>query len=132
MHLLRRSAVLAVLFVASSCRNDVQPDQIRLNGSYVLESVTGNGPATGTLLFMTSGRVIRTVRYRLPDGSLSAEYVAVGTFRGSTNAIDFELRENGGSSPYVWSVSGLGEGNAIILRYPDPADGFITERYVPQ
>src|SRR3954464_10275111 len=98
MHLLRRSVVVAIFFIAASCRNDVQPDQIRLNGSYLLEAVTGNGPATGNLLFMTSGRVTRTVRYRLPDGSLSAEYVAVGRFRGNTNAIDFELRENGGNS----------------------------------
>jgi hypothetical protein len=133
MYLVRRSAMLAVVCIAASCRNDVQPDQVRLNGTYALESVTGNGPATGSLLFMASGLVIRTVHYRLSDGSLSAEYVAVGTFRGSTNAIDFKLRENGGSSSYVWSVSGsVEEGGVVVLRYPDPADGWIAERYRPQ
>ena len=130
MKLSRWSAVLTIAAALVACRNDVQPEQVRIPANYTLESVEGRGPAVGSLSFLATGQVIRRVRYTLPDGNLSPEYVAVGTFRGSgTNAIDFYLRENGGASSYVWSVSGSIEGTLMVLRYPDPADGWITERY---
>jgi hypothetical protein len=132
MNLFRWSAVLAIASAAVSCRNDVQPDQ-SIRGNYVLDSVTGRGPATGSLSFVVTGQVIRKVRYTQADGSLSAEYVAIGTFSNSgTNAIEFNLRENGGSSPYVWTVSGMMDQGMLSLRYPDPADGWIIERYRPE
>jgi len=131
MNLVRWSAVLAIASVVVSCRNDVQPDQ-SIRGNYVLDSVTGRGPATGSLSFV-AGKVIRRVRYTQPDGSLSGEYVAIGTFSNSgTNTIEFNLRENGGSSPYVWTVSGMMDQGLLSLRYPDPADGWIIERYRPE
>jgi hypothetical protein len=133
MYLVRWSAVLALGFLAASCRNDVQPDQPRLNGTYVLGSVTGNGPATGSFSFMVSGQVVRKVRYRNADGSLSNEYVAVGTYRGQTSAIDFSLRDDSGRSPYAWTAFGSMEpGPALVLRYPDGADGWVTEHYIPE
>jgi hypothetical protein len=132
MHLVRWS-VLALGFVATSCRNDLQPDQPRLNGTYILDSVTGNGPATGSFSFMVSGQVVRKVRYRNGDGSLSKEYVAVGTHRGQTSAIDFSLRDDSGNSPYAWTAFGSMEpGPLLLLRYPAPADGWIYEYYRPE
>jgi hypothetical protein len=132
MNLVRWSAVLAIASVVVSCRNDVQPDQ-SIRGTYVLDSVTGRSPATGSLLFLATGQVIRRVRYTQPDGSLSGEYVAIGTFSNSgTNTIEFNLRENGGSSPYVWTLSGMMDQGMLSLRYPDPADGWIIERYRPE
>jgi len=132
MNLVRWSAVLAIASVLVSCRNDVQPDQ-SIRAVYILDSVTGRGPATGTLSFIVTGQVIRRVRYAQPDGSLSDESVAVGTFSNTgTNTIEFRLRENGGSSPYVWTVSGITEQGVISLRYPDPADGWVIERYRPE
>lgn len=130
MHMLRWSAVLALVLVAASCRNDVQPDQPRPNGTYILASVTGNGPASGTFVFIQSGQVVRRVRYRNGDGSLSNEYVAVGTFRGQTSAIDFSARDDSGRSPYAWTAFGSMEpGGLLVLRYPDPADGWVLESY---
>lgn len=109
MNLVRWSAALAIACVVVSCRNDVQPEQ-SIRGNYILDSVTGRGPATGSLSFVVTGQVIRKVRYFQPDGSLSGEYVAIGTFSNTgTNTIEFNLRENGGTSPYVWTVSGMTE-----------------------
>jgi hypothetical protein len=132
MSLVRWSAVLAIASVVVSCRNDVQPEQ-SVRGNYILDSVIGRGPSTGSLSFVVPGQVTRRVRYTQPDGSLSVEYVAIGTFSSSgANAIEFKLRENAGSSPYVWTVSGTMEQGVISLGYPDPADGWITERYRPE
>jgi hypothetical protein len=132
MNLVRWSAALAIASVVVSCRNDVQPEQ-SIRGNYILDSVTGRGPATGSLSFVVTGQVIWKVRYSQPDGSLSGEYVAIGTFSNTgTNTIEFNLRENGGTSPYVWTVSGMTEQGVISLRYPDPADGWIVERYRPE
>ena len=132
MNHIRLSAALAIASMVLSCRNDVQPEQL-VRGNYVLDSVTGRGPATGSLSFLVTGQVTRRVRYTQADGSLSAEYVAIGTFSSSgTSTIEFNLRENGGSSPYVWTVSGTMEQGLLTLRYPDPADGWIIERYRPE
>ena len=132
MNLARWSAVLAIASVLVSCRNDVQPDQ-SIRGVYILDSVSGRGPATGSLSFVVMGQVIRRVRYTQADGSLSDESVAIGTFSNTgTNTIEFNLRENGGSSPYLWTVSGMTEQGVISLRYPDPADGWVIERYRPE
>jgi hypothetical protein len=130
MTLFRWSSALSILAAVVACRNDVQPEQLRIPANYTLESVDGRGPTEGSLSFLATGQVIRRVRYTQPDGALSAEYVAVGTFIGSgTNGIQFNLRENGGASSYVWTVYGSTEGTLMVLRYPDPADGWITERY---
>jgi hypothetical protein len=132
MHLIRWSAACTLGFVVAACRNDVQPDHPRVNGTYVLESVTGNGPAIGSLSFMVSGQVVRKVRYRNADGSLSGEYVAVGTYHGQTSAIDFSLRDDSGRSPYAWTAFGSMEGTVFTLRYPDGADGWVYEYYQPE
>lgn len=130
MNLFRGSAALCIIATVVACRNDVQPEQLRIPANYTLESVDGRGPAEGSLSFLATGQVIRRVRYTQPDGTLSPDYVAVGTFRGAgTNAIEFNMRENGGTSSYVWTVYGSIEGTLMVLRYPDPADGWITERY---
>lgn len=132
MNRLRWSPAL-IIIASLACQNDVEPKQGRIAASYTLESVEGRGPAEGSLSFFATGQVIRSVRYTMPDGTLGPEYVALGTFRDTgTNAIDFYLRENGGTSSYVWTVSGSIEGDRMVLRYPHPADGWVTERYRPE
>jgi hypothetical protein len=130
MKLFRWSAVLAMLVVTISCRNDVQPDRLVAPGSYTLEAGTDGGPSIGTLFFLETGPVIRRIRYASPDGSQSAEYVTVGTFRVTgPNSIELSLRDVGSSATYVWTVTGTFEDGVITLGYPGPADGWIAERY---
>ncbi len=134
MNLLSRSVVLACAFASASCRNSVQPDQSSAVGAYVLDSVSGRGPVIGSMVLFAGSQVERKVRYRQPDGSLSSEYVALGTFRVTeTSSLEIGLHENGGTSPYVWKpVAALRDG-VLSLEYPDPADGpNIVEMYKRQ
>jgi hypothetical protein len=128
MNLLRRLSVIALVGFLASCQNPAGPTQ--LSGSYHLESVNGRGPATGVILFLPGGSVMRSVRYAQGDGSLSNAYVASGSYSvtGVSN-IELDLRDSGGKSSYVWKVSGLLADGLISLGYPDPADGWITESY---
>lgn len=137
MKTLSRSVVLACGFAAASCQNSLrpdrskQPDQTIAVGSYVLDSVSGRGPASGSMVLLLGGRAERRVRYRQADGSLSTEYVAIGTFRVTeAQNLEIGLRENGGASTYVWKpLSALRDG-VLSLEYGDPADGpNIIEMY---
>ena len=55
--------------------------------------------------------------------------MAIGTFTLTTDSIHFALREDGGKSAYVWRVHGSRTGDSFTIRYPAPADGWVTESY---
>jgi hypothetical protein len=131
MNLLSRSVVLACVLASASCRNALDSDQSSVVGSYVLDSVSGRGPTVGSMLLLPSGQVERKVRYRQPDGSLSNEYVALGTFHlTEASSLEIGLREDGGTSSYVWKPLAALRDGMLSLEYPDPADGpNIVERY---
>jgi hypothetical protein len=130
MKLPRLSPAIVLLSVLLSCQSVDEPRQSLALGSYLLESVSGRGPSLGTIVLLPGGQVGRSVRYARPDGTLSAEYVAVGTFRVNGDAtIEFSLRENGGASNYVWKVPATFKDGVLSLSYPDPADGWIVENY---
>ena len=103
-----------------------------INGTYVLESVSGRGPATGTLILTHQGYAERRVRFAERNGALSPEYLARGTAAvRSDNSIDLQLREmNGALKDHVWTPATRIVDGQIELRHPDPADGpDIVERY---
>jgi hypothetical protein len=129
MKLLSRLVVLAGVFAITSCQNSVQPDQSIAVGSYTLDSVSGDGPATGSLVLIPGGYADRRVRYRQGDGSLSPEYVTIGTFRVTdAQSLDIALRENG-NSVYVFKPTATLANRILSLGYPGPADGWIVEMY---
>jgi hypothetical protein len=131
MNLFGRFAALGLVFVSASCRNSAEPNQRLAVGAYFLESVSGRGPVAGSMLLIPGGQVERRVRYRQPDGSLSSDYIAVGTYRVTgTSDLEIGLRENGGTSTYVWKPLAKFSDGVLSLQYPDPADGpNIVERY---
>ena len=114
--------------LACSRGDGIAVGPVLTQGTYVLESVSGRGPASGTMHLSLYGAAERRVRYARPDG-LSEEYVARGTFRlGRGGAVTFQLRE--GESPYVWRPRATLSGEVLRLRHPDPADGpDIVESY---
>ena len=132
MKLLSRSVVLATVFAITSCQNSVQPDQSIAVGSYTLDSVSGDGPATGSLVLIPGGYADRRVRYRQCDGSLSPEYVTIATFHVTdAQSLDIALRENGNSA-YIFRPSATLTDGGLSLGYPGPADGWIVEMYKRQ
>jgi len=130
MKLFSQLVVLAFMFATVACRDPIQTDQSVAVGSYSLESVSGRGPATGSMALIPGGHAERRVRYRQPDGSLSSEYVAIGAFRVTeAQGVELSLHENGGSSPYVWKLTAILDDGVLSLGYPDGADGWIVETY---
>jgi hypothetical protein len=128
-----RFAIVAALVVTlagceSATRPTVNPGVVA--GSYVLESVTGRGPVSGTFALTADGVAERRVQYTLYGGALSSDFVALGTFTVRADSIEFALREDGGRSPYVWRPSGARAANGFSVVYGDPADGpSIVETY---
>ena len=98
---------------------------------YGLESTSGRGAASGTVVLSADGTAERRARYTQPGGGLSAENIARGTFQmGAGGTVDLQLREDGGRSSYVWRPRAVLIGAVLQLRYPDPADGpAIVESY---
>ena len=95
----------------------------------MLESVAGRGPASGSFVLTSDGQATRRVRYAVSQG-LSPEDVAVGTFALLPNdSIRFSLRENAGTSAYVWTVRGTRSAERFSIQYPDPGDGTVIETY---
>jgi hypothetical protein len=131
MHERRRfvlPAVLAFALVLTGCgdaTSSVLPPRF-VAGIYVLKSVTGRGPTAGSFALSANGAATRSVQY---TGTYAGTYVAVGTFSLVPGTIEFALREDNGQSPYEWKVRGEWSGHTFTLRYPDPADGWITETF---
>ncbi len=135
--MLRRFGTLAILaLVLSACERVVAagPPPSEVAGTYVMTTVSGRGPVTGSLSLSPFGDVVRRVRYRQRGGELSPEYIARGSFQvRADGTVDLRLREDDGRSPYEWRpLARLNEG-VFVLRHPDPADGpDIIETYERQ
>jgi hypothetical protein len=101
------------------------------SGTYVLESVTGRGPAAGTVLLTPTGQAVRRVRYAQAAAVLSPEWIARGTFSiAGSGVLDLRLREDDGRSTHVWRPSATLVHSVLRIRHPDPADGpDIVESY---
>ena len=115
----------AVLAFGTGCdgKSTTQPDAAA--GTYVLESVSGRGPAEGTFVLGADGAAQRYVRYA---GSSSLS-VMVGSWRIEAGEIVFGLQANP-INAYMWPVRGEWRGTGFTIRYPDPADGpDIVETY---
>jgi hypothetical protein len=115
----------AVLAISTGCDGEstTRPDAVA--GTYVLESVSGRGPAEGTFLLGSDGWAQRQVRYA---GNPNL-YVMVGTWQIAAGEIAFGLQENPVQA-YMWPVRGEWRGTGFTIRYPDPADGpDIVETY---
>jgi hypothetical protein len=114
-----------VLAIGTGCDSEstTRPDVVA--GTYVLESVSGRGPAEGTFLLGSDGWAQRQVRYA---GSSSLE-VMVGTWQVDDGEIAFALQYNPVNA-FMWPVRGEWRGGGFTIRYPDPADGpDIVETY---
>jgi hypothetical protein len=133
-HIRQPTLALAVTLASlGACRHDgsAGPSPLLAAGTYVLESTTGRGAASGTIVLSAAGTAERRVRYPLAGGGLSAESVARGTFRlRDDGTVDLRLSEGDGPSPYIWRpLTNLNAG-LLQLRHPDPADGpDIVESY---
>ena len=115
----------AVLAISTGCDGErtTRPDAVA--GTYVLESVSGRGPAEGTFLLGSDGWAQRQVRYA---GNPNL-YVMVGTWQIAAGEIAFGLQENPVQA-FMWPVRGEWRGTGFTIRYPDPADGpDIVETY---
>jgi hypothetical protein len=129
---LARAAFVAALMAATACHGDATgPGNSLVAGSYALASVSGRGPASGSLVLSPTGVAERRVRFTQVSGS--AEYVARGTYQVRPGGIiELALREDDGRSTYVWRPTAVFVDGRVELRYPDPADGpDIVERYQP-
>ena len=126
MPLTRRSIIplAAVVVALSACRGEgTGPSPAPLAGTYVLTSVRGSGPVTGSMTLSPTGDAERQVRYLLPSGALSSEYVAIGAYqRRADGTLDLRLREDPHSSSYWYPHAQLRFG-VLQLQYPAAADG---------
>ena len=125
----RRALVLGIALAACAPDPSVAPEKAA--GVYVLESVAGRGPSTGTITLSAKGGAERQVRYT-SLGSPFDQHL-VGSFRIDGDSIAFMLRPSDNPSEFVWPVTGQWLGSEFTITYPDPADGpDITERYRKQ
>jgi len=125
----RRALVLAVALAACSDKPTVAPEQAA--GVYVLESVTGRGPATGTFTLSADGRADRQAHFT-SQGSPFDQHL-IGSFRIEGDSIAFSLIPSDKPADFVWPVTGAWLGSEFTIQYADPADGpAIVERYRKQ
>ena len=110
-------------------------------GTYLPESVDGCAPGLearqcfprpswvvdGTMALAADGLVTRTVRYQFPSDASPVTLVATGTYFRVGNFVAFALRENVGAASHVWRPTAVLSDDALILRYPHPADGETVE-----
>src|SRR4051812_6444424 len=112
----RAFALAAVLTAA--CGDGTSPVlPPRPSGVYVLESVSGRGPASGTFTLTTDGHAERQVHYASPGSPMDQRYVGSFTVDGST--ITFNLVPAETPAAYVWPVSGQWLGSQFTIRYGD-------------
>jgi hypothetical protein len=99
-------------------------------GTYLLETVTGRGPISGSFVLTRFGGAERRVQYPAPPGTTASVLVAIGVFQVYADSIEFALREAGGTSQHLWRVRGERSAERFSIRHPDPADGpDIVETY---
>lgn len=110
------SLALAVAVACDDATAPLNPSQAA--GTYVLESVSGRGPVSGSFILNSDGTAERRVRYV----GQTAEDVHVGSFEIVTPDIVFSLHPLPPAA-YVWTLHGEWSGARFSIRYPDPADG---------
>jgi hypothetical protein len=115
-----------------ACTTATAPGGPTIDGTYVLQSVSGRGPASGTLRLTTSGYAERRVRFTEADGSLSREYLDRGTVVARADStLELELKAMDIMASEPWHPeSRLIDAATVELRHPDPDDGSdIVETY---
>ena len=129
---LLRTRLAPVLFAAlAACNPDPTVSPAQAAGTYVLESVSGRGPATGTITLKSNGSVDRQAHFTSQGSPFDQRLI--GTFRIDGDSIAFMLRPSESPSDFVWPVTGQWLGTEFTLQYPDPADGpDVVERYRKQ
>lgn len=126
--LLRASVALVLSVALTACADEPTVSPARAAGTFVLESVSGRGPSTGTITLTSDGRADRQAHFT-SQGSPFDQHL-VGSFRIDGDSIAFMLRPSESPSDFVWPVIGQWLGTEFTLQYPDPADGpAIVERY---
>jgi hypothetical protein len=135
-NLLRSRRALVLLAVAlaacsAACSNDPTVAPEKAAGVYVLESVAGRGPATGTFTLSANGAAERQAHFTSLGSPVDQHYI--GSFRIDGESIGFVLTPSAKPSDFFWPVSGQWLGTEFTIKYPDPADGpDIVERYRKQ
>ena len=125
----RRALLLAAALAACSDDPTVPPSQAA--GTYVLESVSGPGPSTGTFTLTADGRADRQARFTSQGSSVDQHLV--GSFRIDGGMIAFNLIPSGTSVNFFWPVTGQWLGTEFTITYADSAgSASITERYRKQ
>lgn len=95
-----------------------------IDGTYLLESASGAGPASGTLILTRQGYAERRVRFRMAGGSLSREYLARGTVTvRPDNTIDLELREMDLTATEMWNPEARLIDGGLEITHPASEDG---------
>src|SRR5689334_9202145 len=97
-----RALLLAVALAACSDDPTVAPEKAA--GVFVLESVTGRGPATGTFTLSANGGAERQAHYT-SLGSPFDQHL-IGSFRIDGDSIAFLLMPSDQPASYVWPVRG--------------------------
>lgn len=117
------------LLALGACRHDATAPALKdVAGEYVLESVSGRGPAEGTFTLTLGREAERRVRY--VTSSRTIETVAAGRYELDASGISFWLTESSGPPSHVWQVRGERDGMRFSIRHPDAADGpDIVETY---
>lgn len=117
---LARPAVAALaLIVVGACDDATAPlNPSDAAGTYLLESVSGRGPVSGSFILKPDGTAERRVRY----AGTPEEDVYVGSFEITSPDIVFSLHPQPPAA-YVWTLHGEWSGERFSIRYPDPADG---------
>ena len=113
------------------CATPTDPTAADVDGTYVLESASGRGPASGMLILTRQGYAERRVRFREANGGLSKEYLARGSVTvNADNTIALELREMDLMADQPWTPDARLIEGGIEITHPDPGDGpQIVERY---
>ena len=129
--LLRTRLALVLCAALAACNPDPTVKPAQAAGTYVLESVSGRGPATGTITLKSNGGVDRQAHFTSQGSPFDQRLI--GTFRIDGDSIAFMLRPSESPADFVWPVTGQWLGTEFTLQYPDPADGpNIVERYRKQ
>ena len=130
-HLLRTRRALVLAVALAACSNEPTVSPAQAAGVYVLQSVSGRGPTSGTITLTADGRADRQARF-VSSGTTIDQHL-VGGFRIDGQTIEFNLVPKDLPSDFFWPVTGQWLGSEFTIEYADPADGpDIIERYRKQ